>query len=276
MRIGRAASALVAGLTLLIAAQARALPSPGKATVQTWAGFATLGLGDINRQIRAERDAFRADTLVDESAWDPLGGTPDLGGELSVQITSVVSAGIGVNVHRSSVRHQMLRIFSYDPDSGEPAEIETLDEQLRLSAWDVVGTVALWVPSAPGLHFGAQVGLVRGTYDTEVFHHIDTFTAPSDLLQIQGHFQGTGAVLGAFTGYEQSLTSQIGLTTRIGYRYRQIRRPRGDTLITEIGDQGNAREWESGPLLDRTGRPMSLDLGGFYCRVGLSVGLGGE
>jgi hypothetical protein len=270
-----APAALIA-LGLLMAAPAYTAPTPGKTTVRAWLGYSTFALGDINSQIEAQRNAFGSDTLVDESRWDPFGGAPNLGGELDVQITPTVSAGLGVDVHRSSVRHQMSRVFSLDPDSGEPAEFENLDEQTKISAWDVVANVSMWVPSAPGLYFGAQVGLVRGTYTNESVHHIDTFTTPSDLLLTQGTFQGTGAVLGAFTGYEQSINPQLSITTRMGYRYRQIARPIGTTNITEWGDQGNAREWESGPLLDANGHTMSLDLGGFYFQIGLSVALGGN
>jgi hypothetical protein len=266
---------MLVALGLIVAAEAHAVTQPGKARLRAWTGFTTLSLDDINTKVRAERDAFRADTLVDESSWDPLGGAPSLGAELEVQITPVVSAGLGFSAHRSSVRHQATRIFSYDFDTGEPAEIETFDEELKVQAWDVVGTVGFWVPSAPGLHFGGQFGVVRGTIQRDAVYLIDTFSILPNMILTQGTWRGTGVVLGAFTGYEQSMTSQLALTTRIGYRYRKVGRPQGTEYLTEWGDQGNAREVEFGPLLDATGRPMSLDLGGFYFKLGVTMGLGG-
>ena len=265
---------VLVALGLMVAAPAHPAGQPGQATLRAWLGFNSFPLGDINNQIKAERDAFLADTLTDESRWDEFGGAPELGGELEVQITPTLSAGLGVSVQRSSVRHEALRVFSLDPDTGEPAEIETYDETLTIRAWDVVGSVTLWVPSAPGLHFGGQVGLVRGTYLTEHWYLIDTNTVLPNMVFTDGSFSGTGAVLGAFTGYQQALTSQLGFTSRIGYRYRKVNEPKGNTLLTEWGDQGNAREWEEGPLLDKTGRPMDLDLGGFYFKVGLSLAIG--
>jgi len=271
-----AAPAMLVVLSLLAAAPARPAPQPGRTTLRAWMGFSTLALGDINSRIEAQRTAFGSDTTVDELRWDPFGGAPNLGGELDVQISPKLSAGIGVDVLRSSVSHQVFRVFSLDPDTGEPAEFETTDEHGTVSAWDVVGNVSMWVPSAPGLYFGAQVGLMRGTFTHSDVYHVETFTAFPDLRFTDGTFKGTGAVLGAFTGYDQALTPQLSLTTRMGYRFRQISRPLGVTYVTDWGDQGNTREWENGQLVDQNGKPMNLDLGGFYFQVGLSATLGGN
>jgi len=271
MRMRIAVPGMLIALGLIVAVPADAVTQPGKATLRGWLGFTTLNLGDINDGIRSARDAFMADTLVDEASWDPLGGAPNLGVDLDIQLTPVFSAGLGFSTHRSSVRHQALRILSYDFDTGEPAEIESYDEETKISAWDVVGTLGLWVPSAPGFQFGAQLGLVRGTIEREGVYLIDAFTVLPNMQLTQGSWKGTGIVLGAFTGYEQPVTSQLSFSSRIGYRYRKIGRPTGTIVLTEWGDQGNAREVEHGPLQDGTG----LDLGGFYFKVGLSMGLGG-
>lgn len=266
---------LLVALGLLVAAPSQSAPDPGKARLRVWAGFTTLTLGDINDGIRSARDEFLADTLTDEATWDPFGGMPSVGGELDFQVTPVISAGFGVSAHRGSVRHQALRILSVDSGTGEPAEIESFDETLEISAWDVVGTLGLWVPSAPGLHFGAQLGMVRGTFQRESVYLIDAFTIEPNMQLRQGTWKGTGIVLGAFTGYEQSLTSQVAFTTRLGYRIRKVGRPQGTEIITDWGDSGNAREWETGRLLDEDGNTVELDLGGFYFKVGLSMALGG-
>lgn len=275
MRMRNVVPGLLVAASLMTAVPAHALTQPGKARLRASLGFATLTLGDINDEIRSRRDAFMADTLTDESSWDPLGGAPGLGVELDVQITPVVSAGIGFSAHRSSIRQNALRILSIDIDTGEPAEFEQFDEHLKLSAWDVIGTLGLWVPSAPGLHFGAQAGLIRGTFERESWYLIESFSVEANMQQKQGNWKGTGVVLGAFTGYEQPITSQLAFSSRVGYRYRKVGSPSGPLVTVDWGDSGNAREIEVGPLLDTAGNPMSLDLGGFYFNVGVSMALGG-
>ena len=269
---------MLIALSLIIAVPAQAVTQPGKARLRGWLGFTTLPLGDLNDQIRSERDAFMGDTLTDESMWDPLGGAPNLGAELDVQFTPVVSAAIGFSSLRSSVRHEAFRIISLDLETGEPAEFEDFDEELKVSAWDLVGTLGLWVPSAPGLHFGAQLGFVRGTFTSDRVHVISAFSYPAEYTEfVNGRWTGTGIVLGAFTGYDQSISSTLSLTSRIGYRHRRIGSPEGVVRILTLDEnEGTSYEWEPGPLLDAAGNPMSLDLGGFYFKVGLSMGLGGE
>lgn len=274
MRMRNVVPGLLVAAGLMAAVPAHALTQPGKARLRATMGFTTLTLGDINDEIRSRRDAFMADTLTDEASWDPLGGAPNLGVELDVQITPVVSAGIGFSAHRNSIRQNAFRILSLD-EFGEPAEFEQFDEHLKLSAWDVVGTVGLWVPSAPGLHFGAQAGLIRGTFQRESWYLIESFSVEANMQQKQGDWKGTGVVLGAFTGYEQPITTQLAFSSRVGYRYRRIGSPTGSLTTINWGDQGNEREVEIGPLLDAAGNPMSLDLGGFYFNVGVSMSLGG-
>lgn len=277
MRFMHAVSGALVLVGLFAAAPAQSVSLPGKAKLRAWMGFNTMPLGDINDRIRAERQAFLADTLTDEAIWDPFGGAPGLGAELDVQINTILSAGIGFSALRGSIRQEAFRVFSLDPDSGEPAELEDFDRTLKVSSWDVVGTLGLWVPSAPGLHFGAQLGLVRGTFKSDVVHIFSTFNQGEYTEFQEGEWKGTGVVLGAFTGYEQSLSSALSLTSRIGYRYRKVGSPEGVLRILTLDEnEGTSYEWEHGPLLDPDGDPVSLDLGGFYFKVGLSMGLGGE
>ena len=274
MRMLRGVPGVLIALGILSVAPAHAATQQGKTTLRGWLGFSTLALGDINDQIRSQRDDFLADTLLDEAKWDPLGGAPNLGFELEVQLTPVLSAGLGFSSQRGSRRHQAFLVYSRDPDTGEPSGIESFDEDIKFSAWDVVGTLGLWVPSAPGLHFGAQLGLARGTFESQATHLFDTGIELPFLQVEQGDWRGTGVVLGAFTGYEQPLSSALSLCTRMGYRYRNIRRPDGVLRTTHWGDTGNERQFEPGPLMDADGNPMELDLGGFYFNLGLSLGFG--
>ncbi len=261
--------ALVLGATPVLAAV-----DPGRVTLRGSTGFGTLSLGRLNEDIRAARDAFLADTLVEESHWDPFGGSPSFRVELEAQLTKVYSAGIGFSMQRGEERHEANRVFSLD-EFGEPAEIESIDQTPRIDAWDVVGTLGLWVPSAPGLHFGLQLGYVRGTYRTEEGHLKDTFTDLPSMSIANGTWRGSGVVLGLYTGYERPVTTDLSIATRIGYRYRRIGRLEGLFEKTTWGDQGNEREWELGPLLDAAGRVMPLDLSGTYVDIGLSLGFGG-
>jgi hypothetical protein len=116
----------------------------------------------------------------------------------------------------------------------------------------------------------------RGTWFAREGTHLRDLLTESPVLEMsQGQWQGTGIVLGAFTGFEQSLSPELSLSTRLGYRYRKINAPDGLLKLTVWGDQGNSREWTAGPLSDDDGEPMDLDLGGFYFNIGLSLGFGG-
>ena len=259
---------------LLGAVPAFAAVDPGRVTLRGSSGFSTLALNRLNEDIRTMRDAIRADTTVDESRWDTFGGSPSYRVELEAQLTKVFSAGLGFSMQRGDVRHEVTRVFSLD-EFGEPAEVESIDQAPRFEAWDLVGTLGLWVPSAPGLHFGLQLGYVRGTYRTEEGHQRDTFPELPSMSIGTGTWRGSGAVLGLYTGYERPVTQDLSIATRIGYRYRRIGRLDGLFSKTTWGDQGNEREWESGPLLDAGGRVMPLDLSGTYVDIGLSLGFGG-
>lgn len=272
----RIRSALLLALGLLSASPALAAVDPGRVTLRGSSGFTTLSLKRINEDILTIRDAFKADTLVDESRWDPFGGAPSFRVELDAQLTKVFSAAIGFSMQSGNVRHEAFRVLSIDPDTGEDAEIESFDQDERFQAWDVVGTLGLWVPSAPGLNFGLQAGYVRGTYRTERAHLTDTFTDLPSMEIGTGTWRGSGVVLGAFTGYERPVTTDLSISTRIGYRYRRIGRLDGTFVETVWGDQGNERSWESGPLTDLSGRVMPLDLSGTYFDIGLTLGFGGS
>lgn len=270
----RAALLLSLGLS---ATPVLAAVDPGRVTLRGSSGFAALSLNHLNEDIRATRDAFRADTLIEESRWDPFGGSPNFRVELEAQLTKVYSAGLGFSMQRGAVRHDAFRVFSYEPGpvEPEPAEIESFESDPSFSAWDLVGTLGLWVPSAPGLNFGLQLGYVRGTYRTTEAHLIDTFVELPSMGIGTGTWRGSGVVLGAFTGYERPVTQDLSISTRVGYHYRRIGRLDGLFNLTVWGDNGNEREWESGPLLDREGRVMPLDLSGAYFDIGLSLGFGG-
>jgi hypothetical protein len=275
MRIRTAVPSVLLALGLIIAAQAHAATVPGRISLRAWTGFTTLSLADINDDIRSNRAAFRADTLVEETHWDPFGGSANLRLEMDVQLTPMISAGLGFSSQNGSIRLQASRVFSTDPITGEPAEVETFERDPKYSAWDVVGTLGLWFPSAPGLNFGLQLGFVRGELVSEDTHLLDTFSSSPVLEISNGDWKGTGAVVGAFGGYERPILPELSLSTRMGYRYRNIARPDGILRTTSWGDQGNSREWTSGPLLDSKGKPMDLNLSGFYCEVGLTLGFGG-
>ena len=261
-------------LGLMAAGPSQAAIETGRTSFRGWWGFTTLALGDINDGIRSRREGFRADTLViDDLIWDPMGGAPNLGLELEVQLTPVISAGLGFSSQRGSRRLEAVRGLL---DTINFVEIDdSQEEDLQFSAWDVVGTLGLWVPSAPGLHFGGQLGIVRGTFESRGTHFYDASNDIPFLEFTQGKWKGTGIVLGVFTGYEQQVSSTFSVSSRMGYRYRNVSTPNGLSERTNFGDNGNEREWEMGRLVDSQGNPIGLDLGGFYFNIGLSLRLRG-
>jgi hypothetical protein len=274
MRLPTAVRTIAIAIGALAATTAMAATRPGSVTLRGLGGFATLGHGQINRQIESQRAAFLADTLLEDATWNPLGGAASVGVELDAQVTPLVSVGFAYSTQRGSRRNEAARTFSVD-EFGEPAEFELFQEEPRFSAWDLTGTVGLWVPSAPGFYFGGQLGLVRGTFSTQTVHIFSTFSGEFT-QQTWGTWTGTGLVAGVYTGYEQPVSSALSVSTRLGYRHRQVRHPEGLLRILHLDEnEGTSYEWEQGPLLDAQGNPMKLDLGGYYFNVALSVRLGG-
>lgn len=285
MRMHRVVAGMLVALGIAVAGTARSAPEPGTVSVTGRLGWTTLMLGDVDGSIRSARTAFRADTAVSDIIWDEFGGAPNLGIDVDVQLTRKISAGVGFSYQRGHRRHQAERAF-LDTLTFDFAD-QQFEENLQFHAWDVVGTVALWVPSAPGLHFGAQLGLIRGTFE----HRGVVFSETNALSVLQfreGTWDGTGPVLGAFTGYEQSLSRALSFSARMGYRYRNIRRPSGLRGLTGFDDNGHYRLFETGPLVNflqevpydtmgeplwPVGTPMDLDLGGFYFNIGVSLQL---
>ncbi len=273
MRMRTAVAGVLVALGIGMAAPAHPALAPGTVSIGGRLGWTTLSLGDINDAIGSARSDFQADTAVSDILWDDLGGAPNLGIEVEVQLTPKISTGLAFSYQRGSRRHEAVRSF-VDTVTFDFAD-ETFEENPRFYAWDVVGTLGLWVPSAPGLHFGLQLGLVRGTFENRSIVFSET-NALSVIEFRQGSWDGTGLVLSAFTGYEQSLSRVLALSSRLGYRYRNIRRPDGLSGLTGFDDNGHYREFDSGPLTDSDGEPMELDLGGFYFNLGLNVRIGGS
>ena len=285
MRMHRVVAGMLVALGIDMAGTARSAPEPGTVSLSGRLGWTTLLLGDVNTSIRSARTAFRADTAVSDIVWDEFGGAPNLGMDVDVQITRKISAGLGFSYQRGHRRHEAARAF-FDTLTFDFAN-EQFEENPSFHAWDVVGTFGLWVPSAPGLHFGLQLGFIRGTYENQTILFSET-NAISRIEFTQGSWDGTGPVLGAFTGYEQSLSGNLAFSARMGYRYRNIRRPSGLFGLTGFDDNGHYRFFMSGPMavyrIDRQvdpdgelvhGSPMDLDLGGFYFNIGLSIRLRG-
>lgn len=274
MRMLRAVSGVLIALGLMTTAPAHASTERGKTSFRGWWGYTSLTLGDINNAIRSDWARFQADTLAEEVNWNAFGGAPNLGLELEVQITPGISAGLGFSSQRGSRRLEAVR--SLDDTVNFSSLRETFEEDLRFSAWDVVGTLGFWLPSAPGLHAGVQLGVVRGKFETDRTHFFDSSSELPFQEFTRGEWKGTGVVLGAFSGYDLPLSSTLSLSSRMGYRYRNIKSPKGTLRSTLYADQGDERRWETGPLLGPGGNPLDLDLGGLYFNVGLCLGLGGR
>jgi hypothetical protein len=282
MRMHRVVAGMLVALGIAVAGTARSAPEPGTVSVTGRLGWTTFMLGDVDGSIRSARTAFRADTAVSDIIWDEFGGAPNLGIDVDVQLTRKISAGFGFSYQRGHRRHEAARFF-VDTLTGDFAD-EQFEENPSFHAWDVVGTFGLWVPSAPGLHFGLQLGFIRGTYENQTVLFSET-SALSKIEFTQGSWDGTGPVLGAFTGYEQSLSGNLAFSVRTGYRYRNVRRPDGLIGLTGFDDNGHYRSFSPGPLavyqLDPQGdlvhgNPLDLDLSGFYFNIGVSLRLRGE
>ena len=112
----------------------------------------------------------------------------DIGAEIGFRVSEMVSLGAGINYQKNELTN------SYTDITGS-----YLDD-ITLEILELTGNITFWVPSAPGLFFGASGGMGYG--DLEEYLSFQIFGDPASSFTITGTGDGSGFTGGLFGGYE--------------------------------------------------------------------------
>lgn len=240
---------------------------PGSIYLRGSVGLATQSLGDVNDDIaRVGSDLGEISSRID---WEEFGGAVPFGIEGGFQLDQRISWGIGFTYQKSNVEHFAV----LDPGGTIFGDI---GEDNDLSMLDLYGTVTLWIPQTPGLHFGGQLGIVRGNYDISDFVDLADGAGAFVVGAGSGDADATGLSLGIYAGYEAALSPGFALSGRLGYHYLNVGEMEG--TYTFIGEDQDGPIYDSGvgPVTDSAGRPMDFDLSGIRASAAITVHFGGH
>lgn len=279
MKTGAALMGAFAVVGSLVAAPCQSAQAVGSFYIHAGIGYATQSLSDVNDDIKAFRSDLQTSQSMDNILsfqWEPYGGAANFDTEVGYRFSKLVAAGIGFAYQHSSVEHVAEPDF-FDLGSGQYL-FGTLEEKPELSLLDVGGNVTLWVPSAPGLHFGGALGLARGTRtltDAVDILYGDALVSGFTTAAGKGEWHATGVTFGAFAGYEVFVAPKVSLLGRLGYRYWKVGKMNGSYTVAGEDENGPIVGTFNEPPSDSNDVPLEFDLSGLYLKVGVGVSLGG-
>jgi hypothetical protein len=244
---------------------------PGSIYVRGSVGYAAQSLRDLNDDISLEAATWRpVSTSLD---WEEFGGAVPFGLEGGFQFSDRLSGGIGFTYQKGKVEHFAALDF-FDSGSGV-SYLGDLNEDQDLTLLDFYGALTVWIPQAPGLHFGGQLGIARGKL--EIADGVDVSGDDGSFLTAVGNgdADGTGISAGIYAGYEVALSPMFGLSGRAGYLYCNVGELEGTYTIVGDSDTGPIDSSTSGPVTDFNGGRMDFDFSGLRASAAVTLRFGG-
>jgi hypothetical protein len=234
------------------ASQSNRIPAKGATSVYGFMGYGTQALGDVNAAIEDDEAAFQGAGIPVN--FETFGGAIDFSGGVVHQVGNSIGLGVELGYQGNSIDNR------YTDVSG------SYSDAVDLRIVDVTGVLQFWVPAAPGLLFGTNVGAGFGSAKDE-FHLVDYNNSANDTDYV-GEWSGVGLSAGAFAGYHFALGKSAQLLLHSGYRYRNL---------GEFSGEANSPQWGSStaPPSDNAGQPLDFDFSGFYTRLGFGFSFGG-
>jgi hypothetical protein len=260
-------AAAVALLLLVASAASAQPPEPGTYSFRGSLGLAKQSLGDVNDDI-----------ALDASTWGPLSSSLDwkehgdgvpFGLEFGYQYSERWSWAFGLTWHKSTVDHAAMLDF-LDTTNGV-IYTGPLSESQDLKLLDMYGTAAMWIPHAPGLHLGAQLGFAMGSVDFSDGIDLDGDDGSFLVLNGDGEGHATGFSAGLYAGYEVTVTPLVGLSARVGYLQCNLGKMDGRYQVRGTSDTGPIAGQANGSLTDSNGRTMDWDFSGLRASGGVTL-----
>jgi len=256
--------ALILLLGLLASSEAIAQTGAGTGYyVRGQAGYAWPSLGDVNSEIRSEgTDLRQVSTLLD---WEELSGGGRYSAELGYAFTPVFSLGVELGYQKSARDHSADILFN----TGTAIVSGRVEQKVEASLLSVMLTPTFRVPSNPGLHFGAQIGMGRGSFDRRETDDVGASDGTFVVATIIEEFEETAFTGGLFAGYDFPVSPQVGFSMRAGYlvsNFSSMEGPYSANGYTELGpfsDSGSA------PLTDSGGNALEVSFNGLNLSAGI-------
>jgi len=220
-------------------------------------GYSTQSLGDLNDDIEQDELVFRTAGLP--VTFEPFGGALDLAVEMGMRIVPTsrgipsISLGVGVSYETNDVHH------AYSDLSG------SFSDKTDLAILDVTGNLTFWFPSVRWLFAGFEAGKGFGSATEEL--QFRDFADPTNDLDVAGNFDGSGFVVGVFSGLQYEASGGALLFLKVGYHYRNLGHFDGTITSPQLGSS-------SGTAVNNAGRPLEFDFSGIYVKVGIGLAFG--
>ena len=256
--------AMILMLSLLVGSEALAQSGPGQGFyVRGQLGYAWPSLEDVNTQIRSEESSLRPiSTSLD---WEEMPGAVHYSAELGYAFTPVFSLGLELGYQRSTREHSAGLLF----DVGTAIVSGRVEQKVQASLLSILLTPTIWVPSTPGLHFGAQIGMGRGSFDRRESDDLGATDGTFFVATLIEEFDDTALSAGLFAGFDFPVSPQVGFSLRAGYRMSNFSSMEGPYTNNGYTELGSFSESGSAPLTDSFDNPMDVTFSGLNLNAGL-------
>jgi hypothetical protein len=242
---------------LLLSHVAQSQPGPGAFYARATVGVATQSMNELRDANKLAETSYHQLGAVGNIR--EFGAAGPIGAEAGVILSGLFSVGAGMTHQRSVAKGKFL---------GGTASAQTviLEESITM----LTANAAYWLPRAPGIFVGANLGFgfARQHLGTGFLDEAD----PSLNETTTGDWDQHGVVGGVFAGCELVLKGPAHLSFKGGYQVADMGEMKGSQTTRYAN--GSAPTVERGPITDPNGRKIGSDFSGSYFGVGLGARFG--
>jgi len=225
-------------------------------------GYAWPSLNDVNAEIRSEEAALRPLTTLLE--WEELAAGARYSGEVGYSITPVFSLGLEFGYQKSSREHLASVLF----DNGTAIVSGRVDQKVEASLFTVLLTPTIRPAAARGFHFGAQLGMGRGSYDRRENDDLGATDGTFVVGTLVEEFKQTAFAGGLFAGYDWPISADAAFSLRAGYLLSNFSSMDGPFSANGNTDLGPFSGSGSAPLTDSSGNRLEVSFSGVNLNAG--------
>ena len=252
---------LLFGVLAGSAALAQGSPGPGL-YIRAQLGYAWPSLDDVNREIRSEEEAARPVTTLLE--WEELPPGGRYSAEVGYSISTAFSLGLEFGYQKNARDHLAMIQF----DNGTAIVSGRVDEEVKASLFTVMLTPTFHVRSVGGLHFGAQLGMGRGSFDrteTDKLSATDGSFLDGTIIE---EYDETALAGGLFAGFDFPISPDAAFSLRAGYLMSSFSSMDGPFSASGTTDLGPFADSGSASLMDSNGDPLEVSFSGLNLSAG--------